>query len=460
MGEGDALPTEAKPPARDPASAFEDHEKEANYRAAVPLFLEPPRAGRKTTILLVSLGMFVLGALAYEGTQFLPELGTLIVVLLLHELGHALGMLAFGYRDVSIFFIPFFGAAASGRRHGVARWKQGLVLLLGPLPGLVLGCALFSFGADGLLRTAALQLVVINALNLLPVAPLDGGQLFSLFLFSRHRYLELGFLVLAGVVLIAVGLATRLWLLAGIGAFLLSTLRMRGDVLAAGARLRSKQLPSDPSALDEAQRRAVFSEVWRWMPFQWCGKPRPQAATMESVLESAVQRPTSLGASLGLFGLWLVGLAITGVGLFAWVATEPVPPAHWERYKSYAGGFEIELPATPTESIADHSRFGASRGFHREYGVTWSRIEDAASWMKVAEAQSVGDGEVLRELRGTGADRHLVVLRGRQVAHVRLTSRGTVGYVVIAAAPEDEADSERVVRSFRFLGLDELLTEP
>src|SRR5439155_12865752 len=66
----------------------------------------------------------------------------LVAVLLYHELGHFVAMKLFGYRDATIFFVPFFGAATVGRKHDATAAQQIIVLLAGPVPGLLLALGL------------------------------------------------------------------------------------------------------------------------------------------------------------------------------------------------------------------------------------------------------------------------------------------------------------------------------
>ena len=84
--------------------------------------------------LILSLVLF---ALSFYSSTDAAKLAILIPVLLLHELGHFAGMRLFGYRNVQMFFVPFLGAAVSGRKHAAPVWQQVVVLLLGPLPGLL-----------------------------------------------------------------------------------------------------------------------------------------------------------------------------------------------------------------------------------------------------------------------------------------------------------------------------------
>jgi Zn-dependent protease len=144
-------------------------------------------------ILAVSLLIFFQLGLFEAG---LHSVVMLIGVLLIHETGHLLGMRLFGYKNVQMFFIPLFGAAVSGESRDVAAYKRAIVSLLGPSPGIIIGCVLMlMFGATGredYLNTAAMFLF-INCFNLLPFYPLDGGRFLYQVIFSRNRYLELCF---------------------------------------------------------------------------------------------------------------------------------------------------------------------------------------------------------------------------------------------------------------------------
>ena len=137
----------------------------------------------------------------------------LVGVLFFHELGHYVGMRIFGYRNVRMFFIPLFGAAVSGQKTSAKSYQEAIVTLLGPLPGLCLAVVLFGMAfIPGfpreyrlILVQASLLMAFLNGFNLLPIFPLDGGRLLNQILFSRNRYLEGVFQVLASLALIAFG---------------------------------------------------------------------------------------------------------------------------------------------------------------------------------------------------------------------------------------------------------------
>ena len=66
----------------------------------------------------------------------------IVAVVLIHELGHFIGMKALGYSNVHIFFIPLFGAATSGIETNQSGHKKSIVSLSGSLPGIVIGIIL------------------------------------------------------------------------------------------------------------------------------------------------------------------------------------------------------------------------------------------------------------------------------------------------------------------------------
>ena len=144
------------------------------------------------------------------------------LVLLVHEAGHFVAMRHFGYRNVRLFFIPFFGAATAGVGTTAVGWQRVVVALAGPMPGIILGFAMVWLGRaldNHSCDLAGFFFVFLNAFNLLPLLPLDGGQVLNETVFSRHPLLRAAFRVLAGSGLITVGLRLgSSWLLNYLGA--------------------------------------------------------------------------------------------------------------------------------------------------------------------------------------------------------------------------------------------------
>lgn len=161
-------------------------------------------SSRKGLVLIGTLAAFVLWlSMRDSGQQSASAFrdgAWLIGALLIHELGHLLAMKAFRYRDVTMFFIPFFGAAVSGRHEDAKPWQEALVSLAGPLPGILFGVPAVCYGKltqDETLYEIGILLVSLNAINLLPIKPLDGGRFFEAVIFCRWRWVSLVFSALS-----------------------------------------------------------------------------------------------------------------------------------------------------------------------------------------------------------------------------------------------------------------------
>ena len=433
----------AKPDPVDP-DAFEDPMEERDYQEAVKLLLHPPKVQQKTVFLLVTLGIFVAFSMM-RGSSSILDLAMLVGVLMVHELGHAIAMRAFGYTDVRIFFIPLFGAAASGRRVGVARWKQALVLLLGPLPGILAGLVLGFVGVDGWVNTLALILIVVNALNLLPIEPLDGGQLFSVLLYSRNRHLEIIVRAITAVGIVVLSIFYGEWIFVVIGVFMLLNLAARKRQLAEAEKLRPLDLPADPAALSDQQRRTLYRAMWSSVPadtaIKWRGAHKLQAQMMEGLLDAATTRAPSIGATAGLLATWLAGFVFAVVALFL------VVPAHWEVYTHPTAKFTVEMPGSITEQSSPE-QFVMSKVWSSEYYVTWAEAGNAEAWLEGTRELMIGRHQLVREYKSSPTERRFDIRDGDTIRAFRLVVKDGRGYIVIAQ-PGDSADAKRMLDSFR-----------
>jgi Zn-dependent protease len=107
------------------------------------------------------------------------KLGLLLsVVIVVHEAGHVAAMLMTGVGVRGIYLIPFFGGAAVPRTAYRTERRLGFIALMGPGLSLIPTFGLlvmFRSTGDIHLWQAAEMFAVINAANLLPIHPLDGG---------------------------------------------------------------------------------------------------------------------------------------------------------------------------------------------------------------------------------------------------------------------------------------------
>jgi len=306
----------------DPSAEPVDRE-EVLYQLTVAALAAPPRVDRTSTarvLFFLSLAIYILYRLLFAGREAADvplSVGLLVGGILLHEMGHYAGMLLFGYRDLKVFFIPFLGAAASGRKHAAPLWQQSVVALLGPVPGIVLAAVLQATlrpPPGSALHSAEMVLLAINVFNLLPLVPLDGGRLLQMVIFSRSPILEAAFLVLASLGLgwIAYTIESEILMLVG----LLGLLRVpnRFQVARRRSLLRTKLagFPERLEDLSDQERRALFRLAGKVDPAS--AEPQARARQMRQLHEEIVVRPPSLKATSLLL---LTYAAAIGLGLFA-----------------------------------------------------------------------------------------------------------------------------------------------
>jgi stage IV sporulation protein FB len=125
---------------------------------------------------LISLALFI--ALDYWIFKSWFAVLLLVSVIFIHEAGHFIAMKFFGYKAVNMTFVPFVGAYVSGTATNLSKKNKLIVLLAGPVPGIIIGSILFYLyrnNYDPLYFQLAAPFLLLNVFNLLPVFPLDGG---------------------------------------------------------------------------------------------------------------------------------------------------------------------------------------------------------------------------------------------------------------------------------------------
>lgn len=280
------------------------------FLATSGLLVQQPQPDSLWLSLGCLLGSLLLFALSFLGSLGFQALALIIAVLFLHEAGHWLGMRLFGYRNVRMFFIPFFGAAVSGTKHAAPAWQQAVVLLLGPLPGILLGLALLLWLAPASgtwVGKAVLWLIIINGINLAPIVPLDGGRLMEVLLFARRPGLAVAFRLLA-VVGLAIAAWKLSWIFGVIGLLLLvgTPDRYRRSRLERVFANNPSELPEDIEQLSDAQRRELFGWVRLLDPGD--RTPTSLASEMRDLHEHMVMRRPGVFAWVLLMGLYLAGI--------------------------------------------------------------------------------------------------------------------------------------------------------
>ena len=178
-------------------SSETDPSIEANTSPQEPEIFKPvldsAENKNKATGSIISFLLFVIiGYFVWKSN--IKAVVIITVVIIIHELGHLLAMKLYNYTNLGIFFIPLFGGAAKGTKSKVSQKQESIVLLSGPLPGIIIGTILFMLHKNSMpdpwLYGFAMGFFIINLINLLPIFPLDGGRLLQVIFLNNSNILS------------------------------------------------------------------------------------------------------------------------------------------------------------------------------------------------------------------------------------------------------------------------------
>jgi Zn-dependent protease len=102
-----------------------------------------------------------------------------VLLLFVHEAGHALEAKRQGLPVSAPVFIPFLGAAILLKENPQNAWREAQIALAGPIVGSLGAAAVWWYGEatnNELLIAVAFTGFFLNLFNLLPIVPLDGGR--------------------------------------------------------------------------------------------------------------------------------------------------------------------------------------------------------------------------------------------------------------------------------------------
>jgi len=153
----------------------------------------------------------------------------LILVLFIHEMGHFTFMKLFNYENVRMLFIPLMGAFVQGSKEKYSQTQSFIVVAAGPFPGICIGIItlfLSSFYQLNWLLELSFLFLFLNIINLIPIDPLDGGQLFKLLVRKKRDLFLIIFAFISSLILILVGFLIWSWVTMIFGFFM--GIRVRG----------------------------------------------------------------------------------------------------------------------------------------------------------------------------------------------------------------------------------------
>ncbi|MDP5098665.1 MAG: metalloprotease family protein [Crocinitomicaceae bacterium] len=175
------------------------------YPTKPELIEEKPKGGLSLTIFSMVLFVLVFLLLLGDEVNFIISL---LVVLIIHELGHFITMKLFKYKNVRMLFVPLMGAFVQGSKTRYSQKQSFIVTAAGPFPGVAIGTAVMYYAAEiqnEWLMNLGFLFLLLNIINLLPLDPLDGGQMFKLLFRKNNEFFLMIFALISSIFMIAVG---------------------------------------------------------------------------------------------------------------------------------------------------------------------------------------------------------------------------------------------------------------
>lgn len=284
--------------------------------------LETKKAKNGLGVTLFSMALFV-SALLLIFPNLFSFILLLLVVLLIHELGHFSFMKLFKYDNVRMLFIPLMGAFVQGEKERYSQVQSFIVVLAGPIPGIILGVGSFylaQYVQSNYLMSSSLLFLFLNFMNLLPLDPLDGGQLMRLLITKRKDLFQFLFSLISSLIMIVLGLYTQSYLLIGFG--FLMAIRVR--TLQKNYQIRKELLEDDVDYqttykdLNNKQYAQIKQTVLRhtpalekYMSLNTDDDIEPiVAAQVNNVLDTPVTPDASIFVKLFIILIWISALVL------------------------------------------------------------------------------------------------------------------------------------------------------
>lgn len=273
-----------------------------------------------------NLGLFVLSILLFVSFGLLNNvlnfIITLVVIILIHEAGHFIGMKLYGYKNVNVFFIPLFGAATSGVETNQSGGRKAIISLLGPVPGIIIGVVLgfiYLRTKNEFYLQPARIFLFLNAFNLLPFLPLDGGRVIDNLLFPRNVKIEIVFKVVSGLGLIGVAYLLRSPLLGIFAIGFLISIKKTYNIGSIAKELKNN-IPLEDQINDINIQKKYIPEIDAQLKnkFSMPISPKETAKHIISVWQRLCNLPPKKGVvfGLGFIYVFLVCFAVVATFIF------------------------------------------------------------------------------------------------------------------------------------------------
>jgi len=276
---------------------------------------------------IISLALYL--ALGYYIFKQWEILLLITAIVMIHELGHFFAMKFFKYNDLGIFFIPLLGAYVSGSKREVSQKQSAVILLAGPLPGIIIGIILYLIDQNSSgyfirgisLSEAAAFFIILNLINLFPIYPLDGGQLLNRIFLDEESKLSKFFIFLSIGLLIWTAIAIKFYpllifpammILQMFGGKSLSSIEKRIEEEGINTDLEYEDLPdSDYWKIRNIliEEHSSFKDVQTAPPFEYDEKEEKIMTTIQSLLHRHLIQDMSIAGKILIFLIWIAAIA-------------------------------------------------------------------------------------------------------------------------------------------------------
>lgn|SRR5574337_972640 len=152
------------------------------------------------SIKLIKVGLAA-ASLAGYAALFSWKFGLLLMIAIgWHESGHVWAMKKMGIKTKGFYFLPFIGGAAIAEEEYKSYGENAFISIMGPIWGAAMAWAsagLYWLTGNPMWAAAGAWMATLNLFNLLPITPLDGGQLVRSIAFSIHKTIGVIFLAVS-----------------------------------------------------------------------------------------------------------------------------------------------------------------------------------------------------------------------------------------------------------------------
>jgi Zn-dependent protease len=310
-----------------PASSYEPGVVTERDIIYPPKYQKQEQPGNIWMKSIMSLALYLL--LGYYIFHSFDMLLIITGIVVLHEMGHFLAMKLFRYKDLGIFFIPLLGAYVSGTKREVSEKQSAIILLAGPLPGIIIGLVLYMINEnnpghsflDISLSSIGKLFVVLNLINLIPIYPLDGGQLLNRVFLDEESWMGKIFVFLSALFMCWVAWQTKFYVLLIFPAMML--LRLRTDRKFDQVE---KTIATEGINLDTSYEQLTDEDYWKTRnilirehpsfheinpapPFAYHPKEEKIMTTIQSLLHRHLIQDLTVVGKLFILLIWIAAFA-------------------------------------------------------------------------------------------------------------------------------------------------------